>query len=482
MAKNPKVIPAGVKPTSLSKNILSFLIDLGFTVLLMVGLYYSVGVPAILGSSDYAAMETSVNQTIRDAKLTQEVNGTFKAYVFQDDTTTTPENYAFKKYTDLIWNYFTIEIPGNPNLTADVTFTQNSVTTQGYKGEAKANDEAYCKWIYATFFGYQEASETKYFVPSVENDFTSKPTADDAQHTLLASMMYDTTAGKGFYPLALRHLQNQPYLLNCQSKMRADSYVATLPSFIAPALVFFFILPLCLPNGKTLGKLFLGVAVISFDGYRAKRIQIVVRQFTITLCWLLLALPWSVATYPLALLLMLIGFMSKVMSKKSQALHDIFAGTLSVDAKKSIWFASEEDEQLYKAQNPESPFARAERAEEKEAESAKISASIEAEERILDLSTIDKRRAEARAITSFDEFEKKSDAEFAAREAALREREIEGEEPVDEETEKAAFRDLAALEGLSEEEAAALAEEVGDEEPAKPDEPDDPDGFTDGAK
>ena len=483
MAKKPFKLPPGIKLVGLGKATFSFVLALAVAAILMVILYYSVGIPVILNNSDFAAMNAAVDNGYVNSGLVTKDGGNYRLFSYVDTTGTTAEEYAYKKYAKAIWDYFTVVIPGDPNMTADVTFTANEKTYQGFKGEAVATNAEYGKWIYVTFLGYNETAAENSFFPSVEGDFTSAPTGlDEAnKHFLLATLMNDVAQYKGYYPTVVIHLQNQPYLLNCQRKMRMDNYVSTLPTFIIPPIVIFFILPLSLPHGKTLGKLILGEAVVSIEGYRARKIQLVVRQFVITTIWLLLALPWQVVAWPSFMLLMLVGYMSKVLSKKGQSVHDMLAGTVAIDSRKSVWFASEEEEQSFVAEHPSSPISRQYQAEEREAENRRASAAIEAEESILDSSTIDKRRAEARAMTSFDEFERNSDAEFAKREEALKEREIEGEEPVDEETEKAAFRDLAAMEGLSEEEAAALAKSDG-EEAVVDDTPDDSDGFTDGKK
>ena len=120
---------------------------------------------------------------------------------------------------------------------------------------------------------------------------------------------------------------------------------------------------------------------------------------------------------------------------------------------------------------------------EEEAEEAVINAEdatlaqYEKEQSILDLSTINARREEARKMTSFDEFEKENDAKVA---------QISKEEPVEEAAEeeelsdedKETLKDLVALEGLSEEEAKELLEQ--EKEREKEGDPND-DDFVDGA-
>lgn len=484
MDKKPVSLPPGIKAAGLGKGVLSFLLDVIFTVALMVGLYYAIGVPVILNNSDYSSLQTTLKNTLRDSGITKEEDGVFKIYVYQDSTQTAPEDYAYKKYINMMWDYFTVVLPSNENLTPTVEFTSSdNVQIPVFKGKADLSDPAYGKWIYENFFGYSAEAEKNYFFPSVADDFSSRPTALEEEHVTLGQLMLRTNAEMntyiGYYPRVLGHLQNQPYLLQIQAKMQFDTYAAKLPTFTIPALIFFFILPLCLREGRTLGKLIVGVAVIGIDGYRAPKFNIGARQFIITAMWLLLALPWNNIAWPLALILALITFMSRILSKRDQAIHDMVARTVAIDAKKSTWFANEEDAKAYVEENPNAAVSKEIRADEQE--EARTSATIEAEEQILDLSTIDKRRAEARSMTSFDEFEKKSNEDFAAREEALKQREIEGEEPVDEETEKAAFRDLAAMEGLTEEEAAALAEEGFDEEQKDLTPPEDPDAFTDGS-
>ena len=80
--------------------------------------------------------------------------------------------------------------------------------------------------------------------------------------------------------------------------------------------------------------------------------------------------------------------------------------TAVVSRKDSIYFENQEDKEEYLLEH-------AHDNEEEKEENARLAA----EDAILDLSTLNKRREEAKNITSFDEFEKQKDQEAAERAA-----------------------------------------------------------------
>ena len=489
--KEAKPLPKRIVPSTIGKSTLSFLLDFAFTIALMFILYYSVGVPAILNNNDYypaIAEETSYVESSRILNVTGE--GAFAYFQYSDDESTKPEDYAYKKYLDRIWDYFMVAIPANPNIEINntVTSTIDSTEIPGYTGVADPSSQDYGRWVYAHYLGYVEGADNNSFVPSEEGNYTSAPVSlkEDKYHNALRAELFDdgTSPYKGHYVDAVAHLSTQSAISVYARRINSARYASTVPSFAIAPLIFFFILPLCLPGGKTLGKLICGMAVIDYDGYSARKFQIILRQAIITLMWMILALPWYVVSLPLFTLLMLLDYMVHVMSKKHQSLHDMAAGTVAIDAKKSIWFTSEEQEKSFIEEHPMSPISRAlNNDKEPDAVSVATSAMIEAEEKILDLSTINKRREEARKMTSFDEFEKKSDAEFAKREEELKTREDVAsaeEEPVDEEAQAQALKDMAMLEGLTEEEAALMQEGAEPEEAqAEKENDEDLDGFVD---
>ena len=482
---NNKKLPARITPSSIGKSTLSFLLDFVFCVGSMFILFYAVMTPAIINNNDFYPAMRAQRAYIEGTELLDKKDEDNYAYkVFEDKE----GDWAYAHYIDVVWNFFTVVLPANADYTVNVTITSSLTGSDipAFDGAAKVENVDYMKWLHRYYFGYVPEDENVLFAPSVPGDFSSKPaptgqfTDVSKYHSRLLNAMYNAETSAGHYPDVISMLNAQPKLAEYGQRINLARYAGMGPAIGIPPIIFFFILPLCIPNGKTLGKLICGVAVIGADGYSAPKGSILIRQAIITLIWMLLALPWQVVGWPLYILLMLIGYMSHVMSKKSQAFHDKLTHTLSVDSRKSVWFATPELEAEFVETHPTSPIAKqvAEENDQATAEEAVTSAMIEAQERILDLSTINKRREEARNMTSFNEFERQSDADFAAREEEAAKRAAQ-EEPVDPEAEKAAMRDAALMEGLSEEEAAALmeAEDVPEEE-----EDVDPDGFTDEGK
>lgn len=361
MASKPHVAPSHVKPVNLGKAMLSFLIDLGLTVAFIAGFYYAIGRTLIMPAAGYDGTLNEWTSFVNRADLLDEKNsGSFQPRSYRDTESTKPEDYAYKKYVNLVWNYFMGVVVDDADYRVDyeVSVVINNVTKThpAYTGTLSKTSQEYGKWVYQGFFGYDETLVNNDFVPSAEADFTSIPVAskDEATyHNDLAVKMYDASSGRGLYVNAINQLASQPRLSELQTKLSNANYLSKLPGYVIAPLIFFFILPLCIPNGRTLGKLFLGTSVIAFSGLKAKKWAIALRQGIITVIWYALILPWSTFAFPLFGLLMLAGYMSRVLSKSNQALHDRIAGTLVVLNKDSVWFDSFEQRDQYAIEHPE---------------------------------------------------------------------------------------------------------------------------------
>ena len=468
-----------ITPAKFGRMTLSSLVDLLLFIGLAVGIYFALGKPVFLDQGPYQTALKGRYEYIRDSALVEEQGSqTFAYYVYKDTTETTPEDYAYKKYINVIWNYMTVVVPTHGDYSSNLSVRssrEGNPTIPAYGQEVSALDQAYGRYIYENYFGYKDEGSS--FVPSIADDFTSKPVAgkDEAEyHAALANEFYlqSNNAIKGYYVDAVAHLTAQPTLLGHANTLNYYSYLSMLPSYVAPAIIVFFLVPLCVPGCRSVGKLLFGTMVLDVEGYPAPKAHLIFRQAIITTIPLMLAIPIGGIGMPLALLLAAVGFVTRTVSKTGQALHDRLTHTLIVEKAKTIPYESKEQrDQLMNA-----PI-------EEEAEEAVINAEdatlaqYEKEQSILDLSTINARREEARKMTSFDEFEKENDAKVA---------QISKEEPVEEATEeeelsdedKETLKDLVALEGLSEEEAKELLEQ--EKEREKEGDPND-DDFVDGA-
>lgn len=456
-----KIVPAG-----LLKETLSVLLDLALAIGLMVGIYFALGKPVFIDHGTYQTALAQRQDYLGSSLLVEKKeNDNYGYYLFTDRDDSFPEDYAYKKYIDVVWDYFAKVIPGNADYSSnlEITSARTGKKLPGFGSEVTSLTPEYGKYIYENYFGYVDEGENS-FVPSVENDFTSKPKANKDEvefHKALAAEMWSTSSGSvnGHYYDAVTHLTYQPRLAAIQSVMAFQSYVATVPSIFIGPLIFFFLIPLFVPHGRTLGKLLLGTIVLDEKGAVAKKKQILFRQAIITTIFFVAAIPIRSIAFPAVVILGFIAYISRIMSKSTQSLHDKLAHTIVALKKESV-YAESADEIEAVEEEPEK--------NENESMSPALLAQIEREESILDLSTINKRREEARRMTSFDEFEKESDAKYESS------KEEEEDELSPEEQEE--LRLMAKLEGASEEEIDSLIEK-GDIE--NPDEDVHDDGFVD---
>ena len=456
-----------ITPVTLSKATLSAFIDLLSVIAIMLGVYFALGKPVFIDNGAYPTAFAARTTYLRNTELVEEAgDGTFKIYSYKDEEGVAKEDYCYKRYIDIVWHYFAVTVPSSSDYSSciEITSTRSGNKLRAYESEVSSLTPEYGKYLYVNYFGYLEDSEENYFVPSIEGDFTSKPKAgvdEDANHNLLASAMFNTVGNSaiGYYVDAVNHLTAQPKLLEYSSVLSIQTYLSTLPSILIAPISLLFLLPLFMKRGQTLGKLAVGSYVIDADGYPVKKVKLAFRQAIIATIFLLAAMPLQNLAYPAVVIVGLLGYVSRVMSKSSQALHDKIAHTLVVDKKSIIYASKEERERLLVHETP-----MEEEGEKPSLSSASLS-QFEKEESILDLSTINRRREEARNMTSFDEFEKESDAKIEEKAA-----EPEDSSTLTDEEQEDLMR-LAELEGASPEEAKKLLEEEAEDV--------DDDGFVD---
>lgn len=489
-----KVSP-NIKPAGYGKSLLGFFLDFLFTAALAVLLYVTVGNLVVVPAAKYAEANETYTQLVEQSHLTDVVDGkvvdiSYKAVGGTGDA----YQYGYQEYDKRIFYYYYVvvgqtsgETPFSFLSSDNFTTTISDKTSEAYKIEVG-------KWIYTNIYRIQGDGKGKgnlYFAlpqedagykvsPSLKADVQAK--LDDAstkESTASALLAYFRSASSSdtLYARSTTHFNSQPSVQNEILRMNTATYLALVPSIVISPLIFFFLIPVFSNNGRTLGKRIAGTAVIGANGYKAKKINIIFHYLIIMLEWELLLIPNLAIGMMAWLFINLIGFMVLVMSKNHQSVHDKIAQTLVIKAKDSIWFESEEAEKAYAEANPSSLVARTLREAEQEnipvgqRRMVVSDAQVLAEDQILDLSTINKRREEARAMTSFDEFERGGILPQVEEEKKEEEQEVELTEQ-----EK---NDLRALYG---DEAEAMEAELSEAEESKEqadEEPVDEDAFVD---
>ena len=116
--------------------------------------------------------------------------------------------------------------------------------------------------------------------------------------------------------------------------------VSTLPSF----LIFFILLPLLDPFGRTIGKRIFSIAVVSDKGYLVKKWQLLLRSIPILGATIYVCFINSLYfQFLLPLLLVLISAGIAIFNTRRRALHDLMAATTAIKADKSLVIYPDEE-------------------------------------------------------------------------------------------------------------------------------------------
>lgn len=426
---HPK-IPPTIKPAGYGKSLLGYAIDFACTVALMLILYFTIGQRVMLPSAhwnerrlEYASLVA--RSQLADAEGEKIIDLSYKAVGSAEEG----YEYGYAEYSKRIFHYFYVEVgqtegetPFTFLSTDGFTPTVEDKTSQEYKVEVG-------KWIYSKVYditGEDKGLGDSYFkTPANDAEYLAVPVLKDAYKAKLddassrqeaaEKILYyfrSPSSSATLYAASTAHFTAQESVSRVQAQLNTAEYLSLVPSFVIAPLVFYFLIPIFSKNGRTLGKRAAGTAVIGDDGYKAKKINIILHYGIILLEYELMLIPIIVLGITAWMFVSLIGFMVLVMSKNHQSVHDKIASTIVIKYKESLWFESEEAERAYAENNPSSTIAKIlrERAgETSETQGGRrlvvTQEQFEAEESILDLSTINRRRAEARNMTSFDAFE-----------------------------------------------------------------------------
>ncbi len=409
--------PRYVHPASYGKTTLAFLLDSAFTVAMIFILYFAFGKTVVLPAQGYDAAYEEYTSFIKDCSLTQgDESGTLLTY----DETIVDGIPGWQRYRDAVINYYTVFIPGDNGAEfyeedgvekgSDGKYLKSSIEKFVLGNVYKLNlDGSQINEGSDPYFVLDESTEDPYDVTLAEG-YKDLKASDNLKLGSLKTYFASSDDQTGPYYEAVKHLSSQPRFLELQSEVGLKRYISFLPSFILSPLIFFLIIPLCVPDGRSLGKLIVKTAIIGENGYKAKKLNIALHCAILALIWECLLIPSTMVGIMIMALVFLIDYLSLILAKSHQSLHERIARTLVVNAKESTWFKNEEEEADYISSHPDSDVAGFYREENgrlpnEEATYVQTTPSGLSEDTILDFSTIGKARREAATIVSFDEFE-----------------------------------------------------------------------------
>lgn len=142
------------------------------------------------------------------------------------------------------------------------------------------------------------------------------------------------------YNEAIGEFENSQVYQTAKTPLSYYLFASAAVSLFIGALPPFLIMPLLLKNGQTIGKYFVGLALVSDKGYQVKTWQVVVRYLTLGG----LELGASVPLYAIPLFL---SSAAVTITVGGRSFHDFLAKTYVVDARESQIFPNEKDEARY---------------------------------------------------------------------------------------------------------------------------------------
>ena len=196
------------------------------------------------------------------------------------------------------------------------------------------------------FFKYQQTDghddETKiavldeaYIEETTVNEVTTKKIKSASGLIKLFNNIYDEAIKVFYAQAAIKKASNDITQINIILML-----ASTMPSF----LILFVLIPLLDSFGRTLGKRFFSIVVVSDKGYLVKKWQILLRNvpiFAATIYVCLINNLYFQFLLPFLLVLISAGF--AVFNARHRALHDFMAATTAIKADKSVIIYPDEE-------------------------------------------------------------------------------------------------------------------------------------------
>ena len=146
------------------------------------------------------------------------------------------------------------------------------------------------------------------------------------------------------YDEAIKVFYEQPSIKKASETMNKTNIILMLVSTLPSFAIFYIIIPLCSRFGKTLGKRFLSLIVVTDKGYQVKKWQILLRGVPIlgaTIYVCLINSLYYQLLLPLLLALISVGIL--VFNSRRRCLHDIMSGTTVIKGTKDLLIYQDED-------------------------------------------------------------------------------------------------------------------------------------------
>ncbi|MFA5480964.1 MAG: RDD family protein [Bacilli bacterium] len=303
-------------------------------------------------------------------------------YYDNDDQTSTAiytESETYQEYDAKIQNYYFVYLQ-TPDLipladAAKYTPYWYNVFVYGLDDEQGLYSEAELAARYdivkakgKLYFEYNMSGETAEYdvlaTTRADQHLEGNPASDltdDAKTSLLqyfynGNLNYSSYGEGSIYILTIdSDFASRPFFSEVYAEYKTLEYQATLWQILIPevtaiflvAILVYFVMPLILKNGKTVGKYIMSIGLVNKLGYDVSIPQLVLRFFFPLVVVIGLLIIGGV-TFALGTgLFVLVSYTLVIFTKEHKAIHDFLAGTVAIESKKSVWFKNATEEAKY---------------------------------------------------------------------------------------------------------------------------------------
>ena len=353
-----------VEPSPI-KRIASYFLDLMMSLVIGFVLFATLGQNVI--AKGFGAEEASINASkfaVDSGLACYSENGKGADIFVYEAKGSDGNKNGYEGYLDSVWHYYTefLNVAKNPD--------ERVVARRNSDGKEFVSEDYY-RYFFERCLGFEgeSTSSNPFFVYAKEDDkilVTSKPIlnneyqakVDQGDEEALKSLLayfYNADSQTGLYFDAIKDMKGKSYSnLSIQTYYENElvrySYATWGAEVICLApitIIFFLVLPLCLKDGRSLGKLLMGVEVVDIRGFRISTAQKIVRPIIVTVIHLFVLIPNATIGITIYIALSVTSFLMMSLGKKRMNLHERITKTTIVDKKRSIIFKDEHEKSLY---------------------------------------------------------------------------------------------------------------------------------------
>jgi uncharacterized RDD family membrane protein YckC len=359
------------------------LIDLGIVVAVAMGLFFLLSyfvyepISRAIPTVDYEAFDATA-QEVMDI---QTESGLFYYDEEAEKTDIYTDKTTYQDYDAIIQNYYFVYLQ-TPDLiaaeeAAEFTPYWYNVFIYGLADEQGLYEDGALNARYdvvktngATYFEYKTDGENKLYdelavVKSAH--YIDKNPANELTETAKVSLLnyffnnnlnYSLGGVASVYVLVIESdFATRPFFADVYTAYRELAFQVNLWQTLLPevtaifivSILAYFVMPIIFKNGKTVGKLVMGIALVNKLGYDVSIPQIILRFFFPMVLIIGLLIIGGTAFAMGVGLYVLVSYATVIFTKDHKALHDYLAGTVAIDAKKSVWFKNATQEAEYTA-------------------------------------------------------------------------------------------------------------------------------------